>query len=374
MLVKDNEKRQVIFSSQQGMKAIDAFVIGCGTIGSALLAQICRQQARLLEQNIILTVYGIANSSQLILDEEGISLGNWEEQLNNNAVDNSHSMELVNLLVDFIGENKLLNPLLIDCTGSREIALLYESLLANNIHIVTANKIANGESFSFYQCLRKLALKQNKKFLYEANVGAGLPVIEPLQKLLRSGDSLLRFEGILSGSLSYIFGELEKGLLLSEATLKAKALGFTEPDPREDLNGMDVARKVLIIARESGLRIELADIQVESVLPKNYEELNAGDFLDRLPELDDEFKLRIEKAKSNQQVLRYVASIEGNKCCVAIKAVEETNPLYNVLDGENVLAFYTQYYQPKPLVIRGYGAGAEVTAAGVFSDVLRVID
>ena len=217
-------------------------------------------------------------------------------------------------------------------------------------------------------------MKNNRKFLYETNVGAGLPVLDNLQLLFGAGDELISFSGILSGSLSYMFGLLEDGLTLSQATQKAKDSGFTEPDPRDDLSGTDVARKLLIVARESGLELELSDIEVESVLPAGFcEECSVEEFMTQLPKLDGQFNDKVKAAASEGKVLRYVGTIKDAHCKVGIEAVTAEHALNDIRDGENALAILSQYYQPKPFVIRGYGAGAEVTAAGVFADILKTL-
>lgn len=250
----------------------------------------------------------------------------------------------------------------------------YLSYLEANFHVVTANKKANTDSLDYYHQLKNMAQKRHRRFLYETNVGAGLPVIDNLQSLLRAGDQLLQFEGILSGSLSYIFGEIHQGLSLSEATKKARELGYTEPNPAEDLNGMDVARKVLVIAREAGMPLELSDVDLQAVVPNELAEITDGDaFMAKLPEYDATFQKNIDTAEAKGQKLRYIAIIKDQKCSVKIVAVDKTHPLYEIEAGENALAINTMYYQPKPFIIRGYGAGAAVTAAGLFGDLLRTL-
>ena len=349
--------------------SIDAFIVGCGTVGKELINQVQKQQVRLLDKNIALNVVAIANSKKILLAKDGIDLSEWESQLA--EAKDRFSVEKVS---EFIAEAHLNNPVIIDCTTSEEIALQYKDFLEHGFHVVTANKKANTSGFDYYQSLRRVAEDKQRRFLYETNVGAGLPVIDNLQGLIRAGDELVQFEGILSGSLSYIFGELHNGLSLSEATKKARELGYTEPNPAEDLNGLDVARKVLVIAREAGLSLELDDINLEAVVPDELANLTDGDeFMAKLPEFDKEFQSKIDSAEADGKVLRYIASIEGNKCNVSIQAVDKSHPLYSVSEGENALALHTAYYQPKPFVIRGYGAGAAVTAAGIFGDILRTL-
>lgn len=347
--------------------SIDVFLLGCGLVGQELVKQLEKQQDWLAKRNVKLNLYGVANSRKLLLDANGIAFDAWQAQLEQQT----SGFELAKV-EQFVRENHLINPVLVDCSSSQQLADQYYDFLDAGFHVVAANKKANTGSFDYYQSLKSAAQKRQRKFLYETNVGAGLPVLDNLQLLFGAGDELLSFNGILSGSLSYMFGVLEDGLSLSEATAKAKANGFTEPDPRDDLSGTDVARKLLIIARESGLELELSDIEVEAVVPESFAPgTSVDEFMAKLPELDAQFADKIQSAASEGKVLRYVGSIENGKCKVGIEAVDKQHALYDIRDGENALAILSQYYQPRPFVIRGYGAGAEVTSAGVFADILK---
>jgi bifunctional aspartokinase / homoserine dehydrogenase 1 len=348
---------------------IDAFVVGCGVVGSELLGQIAKQQKSLKAQNIDLKVYGLATSKGMVFDSEGFDLANWQDKV---AADPKPlNVETVKA---FARDNHLINPVLVDVTSNESIALSYADYLAEGFHVVTPNKKANTDSWEYYQKLRVAAQSTHRRFLYETTVGAGLPVIDTLQNLIKAGDELIRFEGVLSGSLSYIFGKLEEGMTLSQATAIAKENGFTEPDPRDDLSGMDVARKLLIMAREAGMPLELSDIKVASVLPDDFDASgNVSEFMSNLSNLDSQIATQVENSKKEGKVLRYIGTINEGQCQVSIEAVGNEHPLFSIKDGENALAIHSRYYQPLPFVLRGYGAGAAVTAAGVFGDLLRTL-
>ncbi|MBQ4850777.1 bifunctional aspartate kinase/homoserine dehydrogenase I [Pseudoalteromonas sp. MMG012] len=349
--------------------SIDVFLLGVGLVGQELIKQLEKQQSWLQNRDIKLNLYGVANSQKLYLNAQGVPFDTWHGELEQQT--DGLTLER---LEAFVKSNHLINPVIVDCTSSQQLADQYCNFLNAGFHVVAANKKANTGTYDYYQALVNAAQQKHRKFLYETNVGAGLPVLDNLQLLFSAGDELLSFNGILSGSLSYMFGALEDGLSLSEATAKAKANGFTEPDPRDDLSGTDVARKLLIIARESGLALELSDIEVEPVVSESFSEgASVDEFMTKLPELDGSFALKVKAAAEQGQVLRYVGSIENGHCRVGIEAVDKSHALYDIRDGENALAILSQYYQPRPFVIRGYGAGAEVTSAGVFADILKTL-
>jgi aspartokinase/homoserine dehydrogenase 1 len=346
---------------------LELYLYGVGNVGGCLLEQIRTQQPRFLERGLDLRVCALSGSKKMLLDPKGIDLSTWREDLAAKSLPAS-----LDTLMESVRDRRPTLPVFVDCTTSAELSGRYPEIFDAGLHVVVANKKANSSTMDFYREIRRRASRRMRRFLYETNVGAGLPVIDTLKNLVGTGDRVLRFEGILSGSMSYILGLLGEGVALSEAVTSAKDRGFTEPDPRDDLSGMDVARKLLILAREMGLQLELSDVKVEGLLPESHCEGDIPTFMARLPELDATFKARGEDLKREGKVLRYIGSITPEGCRVGLQAVGLDHPLSAVKGGENALSFLTERYQPHPMVIRGYGAGAEVTAAGVLSDVLRL--
>ncbi|PKL25773.1 MAG: bifunctional aspartate kinase/homoserine dehydrogenase I [Spirochaetae bacterium HGW-Spirochaetae-3] len=346
---------------------IDLVVVGCGNVGSALLRQLATQTERLAGQGVSVRVVAVANSRRMLVDGNGVDPSLWREDLEEKSapLDLSALREL---------GTELANPVLVDCTAGDVIPGAYPEFMLAGFHVVTPNKRGNTGPMDRYLALKSLARRHRRRYLYETTVGAGLPVIENLQNLLHAGDSLDSFNGILSGSLSFLFGRIEDGATFSAAVLEAMDRGFTEPDPRDDLSGADVARKVLILAREAGMPMEFDDIELEGLVPTDYMALDRAEFVRRMPELDAGFEEARDKAAATGKVLRFVGSIAGGEGRAGLAAIGPEHPLFAVRDGENALAFHTRYYNPVPLLLRGYGAGATVTAAGIFADILRTLN
>ncbi len=350
-------------------RVLHLFIVGVGLIGSTLLGQIKKQAAYLKEKQLIeIKVVGLSNSSKMLFEEEGIGFDNWKNDLLASS-DNASLPGFINRMKDM----NLSNTIFIDNTASEKVAGFYESILESSISISTPNKIATSSSYLQYQRLKNLAKKNGVLFLYETNVGAGLPVISTLNDLIHSGDRILKIEGVLSGSLSFIFNSFKEGKLFSDIVKEAKAKGFTEPDPRIDLNGIDVRRKLIILARETGLALDAPEVEIENILPEACQKATSVDsFLEEVEKVDEVFeKMRVEAAKENK-MLRMIAQLENGKAKIGLQAVDPNHPFYSLSGSDNMIVFTTERYKDRPLVVRGPGAGAEVTAAGIFAEIITI--
>lgn len=362
-----NALHEAFFLSDR--KVLNVFLVGTGLIGKELLHMMHEQFDQLANQHRLeVNVIAIANSKKMLFAEEGLR--------GKMAVDRMTQEGLPMNLQEFVIKMQALNlpnSVFVDCTSSEAVANAYSSILESNISIVTPNKKANSGSWANYQLLKKTSGQRGVKFLYETNVGAGLPVINTLNDLLISGDKVIRVEAVLSGTLNFIFSSFGAGKKFSDIVLQAKEKGFTEPDPRDDLNGMDVARKALILSREIGYELELADVEVHNLVPESLRaETSIQIFLSSLPETDQLFEDLREKAEKENKKLRYMAIIEGGKAKVSLVAVDAAHPFYSLSGSDNIILLTTERYHERPMVIRGPGAGATVTAAGVFADVIRI--
>ena len=344
-------------------------LIGPGNVGRALLGQLEATRERLKhEANLDLRLRGIASSRRMVLSDQHLATDDPAGLL----ADKGQPLDL-DALADFIDDDHLPHAVLIDCTASDAIAELYPEWLARGLHVITPNKHAGSGPISRYKNMREQLERTSARWRYEATVGAGLPVIQTLRDLIDTGDRVLRIEGIFSGTLAYLFNRFEPGMSFAELVREARAAGYTEPDPRDDLSGMDVVRKLVILAREMGLDIELDDVDVESLAPVELNEVSVDEFLDGLERIDESMADRLEQARANQQVLRYVASLDQHgKAAVSLQSLPDNHPFANLALTDNVVAFTTERYRDNPLIVQGPGAGPEVTAAGVFADLLRV--
>ncbi len=362
-----NVLHEAFFLSNQ--KQVNIFLAGVGLIGSTLLRQISEKIGDLRkEQNININLVGIVNSRHKHFNEEGIDLKNWKDK-----IDYPGRRLNFQTFVDQMIKINMPNSVFVDCTSSQEVVDNYERVLGSSISIVTPNKLANSGSQEAYYQLKKTAFDHGVKFLYETNVGAGLPIITTMNDLKNSGDEILEIEGILSGTISYIFNSFTGDRKFSEVVREAKEKGLTEPDPRDDLNGMDVARKILILSREAGYNLELKDVRIEPILPAAcFKAPSVEEFFGELERIDGKLEKLKHEANSKGKVLRYIASMRAGKAVIKLEEVGAEHPFYNLFVSDNIVLFTTNRYDERPLVVKGPGAGAEVTAAGVFAEIISI--
>lgn len=346
---------------------LNLFICGVGTVGGKLIEQIRTQYEELKEHSKLkLNVVGIASSKNAIFDREGLDLDNYRELLKVSAPSTPENLR------DHILDMNIFNSVFVDCTASKDVATLYQSFLSHNISVVTANKIAASSKYENYRLLKDTALARGVKFLYETNVGAGLPIIGTINDLRNSGDRILKIEAVLSGTLNFIFNELSATVPFSETVKRARQQGYAEPDPRIDLSGVDVIRKLVILTREAGYRVEQDDVKKSLFVPDEYFKGSVEDFWQRLPQLDADFEKKRGKLEAERKRWRFVATMEGGETRVALQAVDRNHPFYRLEGSNNIVMLTTERYKEYPMQIQGYGAGASVTAAGVFANIMSI--
>ncbi|HOC87302.1 MAG TPA: bifunctional aspartate kinase/homoserine dehydrogenase I [Prolixibacteraceae bacterium] len=347
---------------------LNLFLIGTGLVGSHLLSQIGGQQERLLrESHLNIRLAGIANRKNMLFDRDGIEVNRYAENLSEKGEPSS-----VKGFIEKMISLNMYNSVFVDCTASGEVAAAYQQILEENISIVAANKIAASSSFDNYIRLKRTAKRKGIKFLFETNVGAGLPIINTLNDLVNSGDKVLKIEAVLSGTLNFIFNTLSAEIPLSKTIRMAREAGYTEPDPRVDLSGTDVMRKLLILARESGYRLDPEDVRVNPFIPLEYFEGNLEEFWRKIPALDPVFEEKRKILAQQDKKWRFVASFEDGNAEVGLREIDSRHPFYDLEGSNNLIIYRTVRYNDFPMLIKGYGAGAAVTAAGVFADLIKV--
>ena len=353
-------------------KVLNLFLCGVGTVGAKLIEQIRSQQESLMQESRLkLNVVGIASSRNAIFNRDGIDLENYMEELKTSEPSDTKK------LLDSIVSMNIFNSVFVDCTASKEIASIYQSLLEHNVSVVAANKVAASSDYENYQNLKRTARDRGVKFRFETNVGAGLPIIGTINDLRNSGDKILKIEAVLSGTLNYIFNALSADVPFSQTIHQAKELGYSEPDPRIDLSGMDVVRKLVILTREAGYRIEQEDVVKNLFVPDSYFEGSVEDFWRKIPSLDEEFEKKRQEASANNQRFRFVAKMEVAEdgkvnASVGLQLVGISHSFYELEGSNNIVTLTTERYKEYPMLIQGYGAGASVTAAGVFANVMSI--
>jgi len=367
-----NALHNIFFQSEA--RVLNLYLVGTGLIGKTLLQQIAKQANYLKSEKLLkVCVVGMTNTRKMLLDPKGIALDDWAERQLTEGVTTS-----LPAFVEKIKDYNLPNSVFIDCTSDKDVVQFYESLLDANISVVTPNKVANSGSYAEYRRLQRTALNRGVKFLYETNVGAGLPIINTVQGLMTAGDQFLKIEAILSGTLSFIFNTFGadrdgEPASFADVVREAKAKGYTEPDPRDDLSGQDVARKILILAREAGFPLEPSDVTINNLLPQScLDAPTVPAFFDELERNNDYFENLLTSARAKGEKLRFVASFENDKALIELRSVGPEHPFYQLTGADNIVSFTTERYKDRPLVVKGPGAGAEVTASGVFADVVSI--
>ena len=348
-------------------QVLNLFICGVGTVGSSLIEQIRQQREKLmLERGLMLNVVGIASGHYAVFNRDGIDLNDYRETLKAGGESN-----LERLKREVIGMN-IFNSVFVDCTASDEVAALYHDFLNHNISVVAANKVAASSQYENYKELKQTARLRGVKFLFETNVGAGLPVINTINDLINSGDKILRIEAVVSGTLNFIFNTISEDIKLSDTIRLAKEKGYSEPDPRIDLSGKDVIRKLVILAREAGYPIEQDDVEKNLFIPQELFDGSLDDFWANVPSLDADFEERRQRLVADNKRWRFVARLDEGKASVSLQEVNQWHPFYNLEGSNNIILLTTERYKEYPMMIQGYGAGASVTAAGVFADIMSI--
>lgn len=349
-------------------QVLNLFICGTGTVGGSLIEQIrCQQQKLMQERGLKLKVVGIADGHRALFTRAGIDLASYREEMEEKGIPSSAAV----LHDEIIGMN-IFNSVFVDCTASAEVASLYKEFLMHNISVVAANKIAASSDYSIYSELKQIARRRGVKFLFETNVGAGLPIINTINDLINSGDKILKIEAVLSGTLNYIFNKISANVPFSQTIKMAQEERYSEPDPRIDLSGKDVIRKLVILAREAGYKLEQTDVEKHLFVPSDFFEGPLEEFWKKVPSLDADFETRRRKLESENKRWRFVAKLENGKGSVSLQEVDSKHPFYGLEGSNNIILLTTERYKEYPMMIQGYGAGASVTAAGVFADIMSI--
>ncbi|MDD2284154.1 MAG: bifunctional aspartate kinase/homoserine dehydrogenase I [Paludibacter sp.] len=361
-----NVIHEVFFLSEY--QELNIFLVGTGTVGGGLLDQIMLQQPKLrIQNNLNIKVVGVADENKVLFNRDGVALSNYREVLAADGISSSPEVILNGIL-----EMNIFNSVFVDCTASYHVAALYKELLLHNVSVVAANKITASGDYATYAELKDIARKKGIKFLFETNVGAGLPIINTMNNLVNSGDKILKLEAVLSGTLNFIFNTISAEIPLSKAIKMAKEARYAEPDPRIDLSGTDVIRKLVILTREAGYKVEQSDVKKNLFIPQRYFEGTLDDFWNTIHEMDAEFESIRQRLDAERKRYRFVATMENGDCLVGLQEVDMRHPFYELEGSNNIIMIKTERYYDYPMIIKGYGAGASVTAAGVFADIMSI--